>query len=143
MSLPDSEYLTEEEFQALLDEDDVAAWLDALAEMNLDPNWGSINQRGAAVFDAAANINVERISAKRSLRFNLNFERFRVTVQNTDAVPIEKKLEVIISILQHVLDQVLINVGPNDRVRIVLDSNLLPRGAIFTPIIQLIVDRWM
>ena len=146
MSQLHSEYLTEEEFQLLLDDDDVAGWLDALAETDLDPDWGNVIQRGGADFNAAANINVERISARRSPRFNLNFERSCVTVQNTDSVPIEKKLEVIISILQHVLDQVLVNVGENDRVRIVLDSNHLPRGPIFTPIInkdQLTVDRWM
>ena len=146
MSLPDSEYLTEEEFQALLDDDDVAAWLDVLANSDLDPNWGLPVQRGGAGFNAAANVNVERIAARHSPRFNLNFERFRVTVRNTNDVPVEKKLDVIISILQHVLDEVLINVGADDRVRIILDSNHLPRGAIFTPIInkdQLTVDRWM
>ena len=146
MSLPLHEYLTAEEFQSLLDEDDVAGWLDALAGYDLDPDWGNVVQRGGAIFDVATNINVERISARRSPRFSLNFERFRITVRNTNDIPVEKKLEVIVTILQHVLDQVLVNVESNDRVRIVLDSNHLPRGAIFTPIInkdQLTVDRWM
>ena len=67
-------------------------------------------------------------------------------MQNTDDVPVERKLEVIVSILLHVLDQVLVIVGPDNRVRIVLDSDHLPRGAIFTSIInknQLRVDWWM
>ena len=66
-----------------------------------------------------------------------------MTVKNNNDVSIEKKLDVIISILQYVLDEVLINVGADDRVRIILDSNHLPRGAIFTLIInkdQLTVD---
>ena len=67
-----------------------------------------------------------------------------MTVKNNNDVSIEKKLDVIISILQYVLDEVLINVGADDRVRIILDSNHLPSGAMFTLIInkdQLTVDR--
>ena len=60
MSLPNSEYLTEDEYQALLDDDDVAGWLEALVEYDLDPDWGNVVQRGGATFDVAANINVER-----------------------------------------------------------------------------------
>ena len=55
-------------------------------------------------------------------------------MQNTNDVPVERKLEVIVSILQHVSDQVLVIVGLDNRVRIVLDFNHLPRGAIFIPI---------
>ena len=136
ISLPYPGYLTEEEYQALLDDDDVATWLIALSEIYLDPDWGNVMQRGGATFDATGNINVEKILARRSPRYNLNFRRSQITVQNTNDVPVERSLEVIVSILQHVLDQVLVIVGLDNRVRIVLDSNHLPRGAIFIPIIN-------
>ena len=145
---------TWQDVQAMMDEDDVEGWEDYLAYYGFDnvegPAWPFpplvVSQHGGYVFNCADRVIIQALASRRAPRTGLTFERYRVSVRDAQNVPIEHKLEVIVQILGYILDNVLENVGGTDRVRLVIDSDHLPRGPIYTAITnkdQLTVDRWM
>ena len=102
------------------------------------------DQVGGA-FQAADHVHVERVAGSFSRTFQLFFNRYKVTVNELEDMQPGDTILTIDLILEHILDEVLRDVGESDRVRLRLESRGLDRP-IYTSITQknqLTVYRWM
>ena len=102
------------------------------------------DQVGGA-FTVGDHVHVERVAGSFSRTFQLFFNRFKITIDNLDEVAAGDTIPTIDLILEHILEQILQDVGDTDRVRLRLESRGLDRP-IYTSITQknqLTVYRWM
>ena len=58
-------------------------------------------------------------------RYHVVFERFKVTIRDMEAIPFEEVVPTMVSILQHELDTVPVNVAKTDLVRLYIDHRSL------------------
>ena len=97
------------------------------------------------VFAVGEHVHVERVAGSFSRTFQLYFNRFKISIDDLDEVTAGDVIPTIDLILEHILEQVLQDVGDTDRVRLRLESRGLDRP-IYTSITQknqLTVYRWM
>ena len=75
------------------------------------------DQVGGA-FQAADHVHVERVAGSFSRTFQLFFNRYKVTVNELEDMQPGDTIPTIDLILEHILDEVLRDVGESDRVRL-------------------------
>ena len=97
--------------------------------------------------DVSQHVTIIPDGTRRSTKFGLTFDRYKVTVKDLVNVPISHCAQAIYLILEHLLDSVLADIAPTQFVRLCLESSSLKlKIPIWTPPTlrsQVTVERWM
>lgn len=95
--------------------------------------------------DIRNHVLIEPIGEKRSRKFGLRFNRFKISVHNLEQYPFARIPSVILLILEYILTTVLADVQENEYVRLHLESTYLDIPIWIPPMLksQLTVERWM
>ena len=133
----------EEAIQAMMEEvEGFYDWDEIRNMMNVDD---AENGQFGGQGPIADHVEVVPHGRMASSRYHVVFERFKVTIRDMGAILFEEVVPTMVSILQHVLDSVLVNVAETDLVRLCIDHRSLdiPIWIIAAHKSQLTVDRWM
>ena len=104
----------EEAIQAMLEEGEGFYDWDELRDMmEVDDE---VNGQFGGQGPIADHVDVVPHGRMASSRYHIVFERYKVTIRDMDDVPFEEVVPMMVSILQHVLDSVLVNVSEQDLV---------------------------